>query len=207
MDSRPLLIGIAGGSGSGKTTLLSELVKALPKGSATVLTQDNYYLPQEHQVIDAQGETNFDLPQGIDRASFVRDILALKRGEAIQVAEYTFNNDASSDTMVHVPSANIIVTEGLFVFHFSEVFEQMDLSVFVDAPEQTRLQRRINRDAVERGYDEADVRYRWKNHVLPAERAYLDPYRNAVDLTVDNSESYHGGVEAIVKRIQALAQV
>lgn len=177
---------------------------SFPSGEVAVLTQDNYYLSEDRQVQDAQGVTNFDLPSCIDRGAFASDIASLKRGEGIDVPEYNFNNNAADAKTIRIPSAPIIITEGLFVFHFTEVFEQMDLSVFVDAPEQLRLQRRIHRDAIERGYDEADVRYRWANHVLPAENSFLYPFRSQVDLLVDNGGALSVGIEAIQNHIQAI---
>ena len=73
-NSKPYLIGIAGGSSSGKTSFLNQLVSLMPDDSVSVISQDNYYFPKEHQKKDKNGRHNFDLPTSIDRTSFFLDI-------------------------------------------------------------------------------------------------------------------------------------
>ena len=71
---------------------------------------------------------------------------------------------------------------------------------------KVRLQRRIDRDLTERGYPESDVRYRWKNHVQPADELYLQPYKPECDLIIDSTESYHRDFIALENHIKALLE-
>lgn len=204
MEAKPLIVGIAGGSGAGKTTFLHALQKELGKGNMTVFSLDNYYLPADKQKVDENGETNFDLPTAIDRARYFQDLCALEAGRNVEVVEYDFNNEDADPKVLRIPSAPVIVTEGLFVFEYEEVFAAMDLRILLDVDADIRLQRRIQRDGVERGYDEADVRYRWKHHVLPAEATCLEPFRDRCDLVVDNNDNFEFGLAQTVARIRIL---
>ena len=50
------VVGIAGGSASGKTSFLKKLKENLPLGSVSIISQDNYYKPQDQQQLDDNGE-------------------------------------------------------------------------------------------------------------------------------------------------------
>lgn len=192
------LIGIAGGSGSGKTTFLRAIFEEFNSSQVALVSQDNYYLPKSDQLVDENGVTNFDLPTSIDRAQFFRDMVDLVEGKSIELLEYNFNNPAFAPKTIFVHSAPIIIMEGLFVFHYEEIREQLDLMVYLDAHHESRLERRIRRDAVERGYPEHEVRYQWENHVRPAEKLYLEPYKPHAQLVVDNTHSFDDGLNSLL---------
>ena len=192
------LIGIAGGSGIGKTTFLRAILERFNSNQVALVSQDNYYLPKANQVIDENGVTNFDLPSSIDRAHFFRDMVDLVEGKSIELLEYNFNNPALAPKTIYVHPAPIIIMEGLFVFHYEEIREQLDLMVYLDAHHESRLERRIRRDAVERGYPENEVRYQWENHVRPAEKLYLEPYKFQAQLVVDNTHSFDHGLNSLL---------
>jgi uridine kinase len=70
--------------------------------------------------------------------------------------------------------------------------------VYIDADGEERLRRRIQRDQLERGYGETEVRYQWEHHVRPAEALYLEPYKNECALLVDNSHSMEDGLARLI---------
>lgn len=197
MQQKPYFVGIAGGSGSGKTSLIRALKRAMPEGSICVVSQDDYYHPIDRQVSDANGKVNFDLPGSIDLDAMARDLESLASGESIYKKEYTFNNDAKEAKWFELKSAPVIVTEGLFVLDHVPTRSMFDLKVFVEASEETQLQRRLLRDAAERGYGPDDVHYQWDNHVLPAYRQYLLPHRHLCDLHVVNEYQYDKAVAVL----------
>lgn len=199
---KPLIIGIAGGSGSGKTTFLRALMDRVPKENLALVSQDNYYQPIELQEKDENGQVNFDLPISINREQFFNDINQLMNGKSITKTEYTFNNENREAQQIVVQPAKIIVTEGLFVFHYNEIRDLLNYKVYIDAHKETRLERRIHRDLEERGYPENEVRYQWNNHVIPAEQSYLEPFKPGVDLLVDNTHSFDQGLEKLISVIE-----
>ena len=197
MQHKPYFIGIAGGSGSGKTSLIRALKAVMPEGSICVVSQDDYYHPIERQVTDANGKVNFDLPDALDLDAMARDLASLANGEAIHRKEYTFNNHAKAAEWFELKPAPVIIAEGLFLLEHAPTREHFDLKVFVDASEETQLQRRLLRDAAERGYGPDEVHYQWEHHVLPAYRQYLLPHRHLCDLHVVNEYTYDKAVAVL----------
>ena len=63
----------------------------------------------------------------------------------------------------------------------------LDYRIFLDAEESVALRRRLERDLIERGYDEEDVMYKWVEHVVPSYQEFLLPYRNSVDKVLINN--------------------
>jgi uridine kinase len=99
--------------------------------------------------------------------------------------------------------AGIILVEGLFLFHYEEICSLIDLRVFVDAREDICKQRRVQRDLHERGYPPHDVEYQWEQHVMPAYRQYVLPYRDEAHLIVTNHTGYEKGLEVVTHHVLA----
>jgi uridine kinase len=195
------IIGVAGGSASGKTSFLRDLIKLLPEGSLSIISQDNYYFPKEMQYVDENGEINFDLPTSIDREQFHQDLVNLSKGQSITKKEYTFNNKSKEPELITIHPAPIIILEGLFIFYFKEIREMLDLRVFLDVREDIKLSRRIKRDAKERGYSEEVVRYQWDNHVIPSYKAYLRPFRDDANIIITNNFTYDKGLRVFADHL------
>lgn len=196
---KPYIVGITGGSASGKTLLLNELKKSFNESDLCIVSQDNYYRPIEQQYKDEEGIENFDIPESIDHEAFARDIERLKNGETVERKEYMFNNTDTKPKMIVLKPAPILVIEGIFVFYFKEVAEQLDLKVFVDARDHLMIKRRILRDAKERGYDLEDVLYRFENHIMPSFKKYIKPYKHDSDIIIpNNNNSFKNGLGVLV---------
>lgn len=204
--SKVFLIGIAGGSGSGKTSFLRELLHHFPTSDISLVSQDNYYVPKEKQLVDKNGIINFDLPTSIDRDHFYKDMMSLVGGNSIEMLEYNFNNPSRGPQKVIMQPAPIIIMEGLFVFHYEEIKNQLDYMVYIDVHPQERMQRRIKRDQQERGYPEHEVVYQWHNHVRPSEEKYLDPFIKECHLIVDNTEHFKDGLDKLTEQIAVFLQ-
>jgi uridine kinase len=201
------LVGVAGGSGSGKTTLIRALRDRLPSGTVCLVSQDDYYHPIDRQERDPNGRVNFDKPAGIDLDLLASDLRSLANGEVIHRREYTFNQPNMEPRWLEVRPAPVILVEGLFVLHHTPVRDQFDLKVFVDASEQVQLDRRLARDAAERGYGPEDVRYQWDNHVVPAYREFLLPYRSLCDLHVVNEQRFDKALHVLHDHLLRYAAV
>ena len=199
---RPFIIGITGGSASGKTLFLSRLMEQFKTDDICLLSQDNYYRPIEHQTKDHNGIENFDLPGAIDDQAFAADIERLRNGEVVSRVEYTFNNTEKVPDMLHFHPRKILVVEGIFVFHFPEVAQLLDLKIFIDARDKIKLKRRIKRDNEERGYDLQDVMYRWKYHVKPTYEEFIRPHKRSCDIVIPNNQHFEKGLDVIVSYLK-----
>lgn len=187
LNKKPFIIGIAGGSGSGKTFFLNCFLHHFKQDEVTLVSQDDYYIPAGEMTQEENKLYNFDLPSTIDSEQFLRDIKQLMSGEVVYKKEYNFNNPLAVVKILEIKSAPIIIVEGLFILHFKEIAALLDHTIFVDADEQVSLDRRIKRDGLERGYPEDDVLYKWHNHVVPAYKEYLLPYREQCNKVIMNN--------------------
>jgi len=185
--NKPYVIGIAGSSGSGKTFFLKSFLNHFKSDQVTLISQDDYYIPANTKTREENRLYNFDIPTSINRADFYKDIKQLFEGQTVFREEYTFNNPDLKPQMLEIKPAPILIVEGLFIFHYTEVNELLDYRIFLDADESVALDRRLRRDLIERGYDEEDVMYKWTNHVVPSYKEYLLPHKEECDLVIINN--------------------
>lgn len=206
MATKPFIVGITGGSASGKTSFLKGVLNAFTEEQICLISQDNYYRSRDVIPVDDQGIHNFDLPETIDHHLYAQHIGQLHNGETITQKEYTFNNSNIIPKLLTFRPAPIIVVEGIFVFHFRELSDQMDLKIFIDAKNSIKLERRVKRDAEERGYDLDDVMYRWKYHVKPTYRQFIKPYRAEADIVIPNNHHFQKGLDVVIAFLKTKIQ-
>ena len=186
---KPFVIGICGGSGSGKTTLLKKISSHFGNDNVSVFTMDNYYRPIEQQQKDKNGIVNFDLPTALDEQKLSSDLANLVSGNTVQVKEYFFNSPPDKNVLLTIAPKKIIIVEGLFLFHYVQVNQMLDFSIFVDVDLETQLDRRIYRDQESRGYDESDIIYQWNNHVTPCFKNYIEPFKEQSSFIYRNDKN------------------
>ena len=191
--TKSFMVAITGGSGSGKTTLARALHQKLGEAKATLMTEDNYYFGRAHygeaalKMGNAELESTFDFdsPANKDMAHLRRDIEALKRGEAVEQPVYDFpNHDRKKGAVRRVESRPVVIVEGIHVLSDPSILPLFDLSVFVDAPADLRLIRRIRRDEAERGRSAESVIQQYLRFVRPAQSRWIDPARHVCDIVV-----------------------
>lgn len=201
MNNKPFIIGIAGGSGSGKTFFLNCFLHHFKHDEVTLVSQDDYYIPAGEMTQEENKLYNFDLPSTIDDEQFLHDIKKLVKGEVVYKKEYNFNNPLAVVKILEIKPAPIIIVEGLFILHFEEINAMLDHRIFVEAEESVALARRVKRDGMERGYPEDDVTYKWHNHVVPAYKEYLLPYKETCDMVIVNDSNEPDEIIKITEEI------
>jgi uridine kinase len=204
MNNKPYIIGIAGGSGSGKTFFLKCFLEHFSAHEVCLVSQDDYYIPVAHNMTAEENKHyNFDLPSTIDFDHFYQDIVSLMNNEVVYKQEYTFNNPSATPKTLEIKPAPILIVEGLFILHFEEIAKELDLKIFLETEEEVALGRRLKRDLEERGYSNDDVLYKWHNHVVPAYKEYLLPYRETCDKIVVNNTQVADDIIRITDDISA----
>jgi uridine kinase len=200
--NKPYIIGIAGGSGSGKTFFLNRFLDHFMADEICLVSQDDYYFPVAHNMTPEENKLyNFDIPATIDHKQFESDIDKLLNGEVIYKKEYTFNNPNITPQLLEIKPAPILIIEGLFIFHFEKIANLLDMKIFVDADESVALERRLKRDLIERGYSHDDVMYKWVNHVVPAYKEFLLPYKDGCHKIIFNNTQTAEGILAVTEEI------
>ncbi len=198
---RPIIVGIAGCSGSGKTTLARELAGQL---DATLFPLDLYYRDLSQFPLDSREQRNFDHPDSLESELFIEHIRGLSEGHAIQRPVYDFATHSRIAGAFQVVSPErFIVVEGILALHFAELNELYSFSIYVDAPDDVCLTRRIHRDMRERGRTEASVRDQYTSAVRPMADLYVVPSQKVATLTVSGCESLDWSVEEALCALRA----
>ena len=197
----PFIIGICGGSGAGKTTLLRRLSDIFGEVRPSIFSMDNYYFPKSMQQLDSNGIVNFDLPTAIDEERLTADLKSLMQGKAIEVKEYFFNSPPDKNVLITIQPSAFIIVEGLFLFHYKEVFKSLDYSIFVDVDHATQLDRRIYRDQETRGYSREDILYQWENHVLPCYANFIEPYNKKANFIFRNDHNSDSDFTTLTRQL------
>ncbi len=200
----PVVIGICGGSGSGKTTLLKRVAEEFSSFNPALFTMDNYYHPIEQQQLDINGIVNFDLPTALNEAQLTSDLQMLVSGESIEVKEYFFNTTPAKNVLLTIHPSDIILVEGLFLYHYQAVHSLLDYSVFVDVEHAIQLDRRIYRDQDNRGYKRSDIIYQWDNHVMPCYESYIAPHVSKADFHFRNDHRAEADFVLLMNSLRGL---
>ena len=175
------VFGICGGSGAGKTTLTRRMVERLGDAEASVLAFDAYYRDLSHLPFAERRACNFDHPDSLDVDLFLQHLDALRQGIDVDVPVYDFSTHTFSSRFEHVAAAPVLLVEGILLLAFEEVASRLDYSIFLDAPEEVRLKRRVQRDMAERGRPEDHVRRQFAATVAPMHDAFVQPSRHRAD--------------------------
>lgn len=178
-----LVIGIAGGSGSGKTTVVKAITDKLSKDRVVVLPQDSYYKDSSDLSDEEKRSHNFDHPDAIEWDLLCEQLKDLKEGKSIEQPIYSFISCSRSKTETkHVDPADIIIIEGILIFTCPELRNQMDIKIFVDADDDDRLMRVMERDISERGKDVHWVIERYSRTVKPMYLQFIEPSKRYADI-------------------------
>lgn len=198
---KPLVIGIAGGTNSGKTTLTRRLAQRF-SGQIAILGHDSYYRSHDDLPYEQRRQLNYDAPESFENELLIQQLDQLIAGETIQcpVYDYTIHNRAQAT--VEIRPAPIIVVEGILIFAEPDLRSRLDVKLFVDAPADIRILRRITRDIAERGRTVESVMEQYLTTVRPMHELHVEPSKQYADLIV-----LHGGRnEAACAMLEGLVQ-
>jgi uridine kinase len=202
---RPVILGIAGCSGSGKTTLARELTTQL---NATLLPLDFYYRDLSHLEPAERARQNFDHPDSIESELLGRHVVALAEGAAIERPVYDFSRHirvaGETETVV---GAEVLIVEGILALHYEKLRRLYDFSVYVNAPHELCLTRRIYRDVRERGRTEASVREQYEATARPMADEYVLPSARFAHVTVEGTDALDWSIEQVLRELRRRALV
>lgn len=209
---------IAGPSSSGKTTFSKRLaVQLLAYGLKPIaIEMDNYFIDRELTPRDAHGDYDFESFDALDHALFNQQLVQLTDGHEVTMPHYDFKTGHRvTGATVKISRDHIILAEGIHALNpdlIPDVPAERVYRVYVSALTQlnidshnriattdTRLVRRIARDARERGYSARDTISRWEK-VRAGESRNIFPYQENADTMFNSALVYeHAALKPLVE--------
>ena len=209
LEGNKKFIMIAGPSSSGKTSFSHRLsIQLLAHGMKPhPIGVDNYFKNREETPLDEYGEKNYECLEAIDVEQFNKDILALLRGERIELPVFNFktgHREYKGDFLQLGPE-DVLVIEGIHGLNDKLSYAlpaESKFKIYISALTQLnidehnripttdgRLLRRIVRDARTRGTSAKDTIARWPS-VRRGEEANIFPYQEQADVMFNSALVY-----------------
>ena len=198
-----LMIGIAGGTASGKTTVATRIAEALAGHPVSFIDQDAYYRDLSHLSPAERREVNFDHPDAFDVDLLVSHLESLERGVGIRKPIYSFVEHTRTLRTVSVEPAPVVVLEGILVLALERIREHLDLRIYVDADDDVRIARRIQRDVTERGRDLTGVLEQYFDTVRPMHWSFVEPSKRYADVIIPHGGHSDAAIGMVVAAIRA----
>jgi uridine kinase len=210
------LVFIAGPSSAGKTTFSKRLsIHLLALGIRPFsLEMDNYFVERDKTPRDENGEYDFETLEALDLELFNQHLLALMYGENVQLPRFNFRTGRREQgETVQLAPDHIIIAEGIHglnpklaadvpherIFRiFASALTQLNIDRHNRVPTtDTRLIRRVVRDAIYRGYAAEETLNRWES-VRRGEKRHIFPYQEHADVMFNSALVYE---LAVLKRL------
>jgi uridine kinase len=202
------LVLIAGPSASGKTTFSKRLsVQLLAQGIHPFpLALDNYFVDREKTPRDENGQYDFEVLEALDVSLFNEHLQALMQGEEVQLPRFDFvAGRRKKGESVRLGPDHVVIVEGIHGLNprlVTGVPDERIYRVYVSALTQlnidrhnrvpttdTRLIRRIVRDATYRGYTAEETLEHW-DRVRQGEKKLIFPFQEHADVMFNSALVY-----------------
>jgi uridine kinase len=203
---KPFVIGVAGGSGSGKTTVVRRIVESLGDDQVSLLEHDRYYRDRGDLRLEERAALNYDHPDSLETDLMVEHVNALRSGLAVRVPVYDFARHARTEETITVQPRRAIIVEGILIFTDPALRRLMDVKVFVDADDDTRFIRRLQRDLSERGRTVTSVIEQYLGTVKPMHLEFVEPSKRYADVIIPLGGHNAVAIDLLLTLIRSLAQ-
>ncbi|MDG2210554.1 MAG: uridine kinase [Acidimicrobiales bacterium] len=203
-----MICGIAGGANAGKTTIvnaLKERFTAEDKALA-ILPLDSYNRDHSDLSLEDRAKINFDHPDAFEHDLYLKHLVLLKQGEAVDIPVYDFSTHSRTTEVERIEPAELIIGEGHLLFVIPEVVREFDARIFISAPEELRLKRRLERDVRERGRTPESIRTQFATTVNPMHDKYIEPSSSLADLILQGSAPIEESLEKVLEYIDEISK-
>lgn len=199
---------VAGPSSSGKTTFSRRLtVQLLARGiSPYPLELDQYFVDRDKSPRDENGNYNFEAIETLDLPLLAEHLQQLTAGQEVQLPHFNFKTGLREPgEVLRLQRGQIIILEGIHGLNPRLIPSSLAgraFRIYVSALTQlnldrhnrvsttdTRLIRRIVRDARERGYIAQQTIAGWES-VRRGEKNYIFPYQENADVMFNSALVY-----------------
>ena len=197
-----ICVGIAGGTGSGKSTLARAVIQAMPDRAA-LIELDWYYRDISHLSESERNQTNFDDPGAIEFDLLTAHLDRLLAGQAVDAPVYDFSRHLRTQEVRPVDPRPVLLIEGLHALSYAPLRDRMLIRVFVDAPPDLRLVRRLQRDLLERGRSVDSVLTQYQEQVRPMHQAWVEPSRRHATMVISGESAAEDMAASLIAAINA----
>ncbi|KTC65448.1 uridine kinase (plasmid) [Legionella adelaidensis] len=204
MSKKVIIIGIAGPSASGKSLLANTIVNELGSDQVVVISEDSYYKDNSHLPMAEREKINFDHPDAFDHALLCEHLKQLQRGHSIEVPIYSHSKHIRMPETRTVGGHAIIVLEGILLFSDKTLRELMDIRIFMSAPLDVCLSRRLMRDVVERNRSFESVLHQYETTVRPMYLQFIEPSSRYADIIVPRGGENRIAIDMIQAKMREL---
>lgn len=200
---------IAGPSSSGKTTFSHRLsIQLTAQGMKPhPIAVDNYFVNRDSTPLDEYGEKNYECLEAIDVEQFNKDMLALMKGECVELPVYNFKTGRREyrGDYLKLGAEDILVIEGIHGLNDRLSYalpKESKFKIYISALTQLnvdehnripttdgRLIRRLVRDARTRGISAKDTIARWPS-VRRGEEQNIFPFQEQADVMFNSALVY-----------------
>jgi len=205
---RVRLVVIAGPSSSGKTTFSKRLaIQLLAHGVRPFpLALDNYFVDREATPLDEHGKYDFESLHALNLDLLNEQVLAMMDGQEVTLPHYDFQTGKGEiGQTVSLSPQHIIIAEGLHGMNpallpqvpaeriyriYASCLTQLNIDYHNRVPTtDTRLLRRMVRDARSRGYSAQETIARWES-VRRGESRNVFPFQEYADIMFNSALVY-----------------
>jgi len=182
-QTKPLVIGVAGGSGSGKSTLAARIAGALEGFSIVTIPMDRYFLRVKPRMVAPYTGITYEdhnHPDSFDLDGLVRDLDALLAQEQ---------------------PPQVVIVEGLMTLYDARIRSRLDLKIFLDVQADERIVRRLRRNMAHGlAFDEIAAFY--LDSVRYRHQEFVEPSRWHADIVLNGSTVSARGLDLVTEWVR-----
>jgi uridine kinase len=204
MTKKAIIIGIAGPSASGKSLLANTIVNELGSDQVVVISEDAYYKDHANTPLAEREKINYDHPDSFDHDLLRRHLCRLQEWESVDIPIYSHAKHIRLPETRRIGQHKIIVLEGILLFSDKELRALMDIRIFMSAPLDVCLSRRLRRDVVERQRAFESVLHQYETTVRPMYLQFIEPSSRYADLIVPRGGENRIAIDMIKAKMREL---
>ena len=179
-----IVIAVCGGTGSGKSYLSKKIINQFNKYKVEYLCLDSYYKNYKDLSFAERCEINFDHPDSIDFELFYQHLKSLIDGNEIYCPVYSYKSHKRLSKNKKINVCDILIVDGIYILLKKNIRKLFDLSIFLDVEYDIRLERRINRDIIERSRTKNEVVNRFEKMIIPMHKKLKHGLREKMSIEV-----------------------
>jgi uridine kinase len=169
----------------------------------TVASGRSYYAPLTHEQLANVANYNFDEPAAFDWRLLNEHLAALEQGKLIHVPRYDFATHSRRPETDAVYGAEVVILEGIVALD-PHIVDRLHVRVFVDAPDDIRLIRRLRRDTTERARSMQGVIDQYLKTVKESYERFQLPTRQFAHIIIPGAGDNQVAIEILTEHIRSV---